>query len=410
MVTKRASQRFRAEEGQVVVLFALFSFVVLGAMALALDVGYLLAERRQAQSAADAAALAGGVALLNGESYGNVSAAAIAYASTNGVDVLGSDAAAVGVSVSGTHHDGRVEVEIDLPVQRFFVGAVYTGEWAVGARAVSEIKDYYDGNYALIALEEPGMYVNGNMTIDVIGGSAMSNGDVDRSGHVNAFTVDGMIDAAGFVDPNSHWEAPSGFNGNRPTITNPFSAAEPPNPGYLIEIEELPDCSDDCELWPGYYYNLGTFTIPNNSTATLHPGVYYFERTSIELRATKSRIEGDDVMLYFEGPPSSTYFDAKNGETRLTAPNTSPYPGGQDHMAIWIANCSAFDNQGNNEFYLEGIFNAPCSDVTLHGNPDGEMLYGQVIVGTLDVRGTSDVIIRYMDLVDTPRHQIVLVE
>jgi hypothetical protein len=50
------------------------------------------------------------------------------------------------------------------------------------------------------------------------------------------------------------------------------------------------------------------------------------------------------------------------------------------------------------------------SDVWLHGNPDSETVYSQVIVGTLDVRGTSDILIRYMDLDDTPRYELYLVE
>ncbi|MEZ4573051.1 MAG: hypothetical protein R2849_22565 [Thermomicrobiales bacterium] len=53
---------------------------------------------------------------------------------------------------------------------------------------------------------------------------------------------------------------------------------------------------------------------------------------------------------------------------------------------------------------------APRSNVWLHGNPDGETVYGQVVVGTLDVRGTSDLVIRYMDLGDTPRYELALVE
>lgn len=403
------------DEGQVLVLFALMSFILIGAMALALDVGYLLSERRQAQSAADAAALAGGVALLNGESQQAVAGAAIEYASRNGVQIAGENASQVAVNVIGTNRDGRVEVDVSVPVQRFFVGAIYTGEWSVSARAVSEINDNRDGEYALIALEEPGMYVNGNITVDVIGGSAMSNGNVARSGGANAFTVDGTIDAVGSVNPNGHWQAPGGFNGNRPHIDDPFAGISAPSPIAFEDLGddegiELPDCrNNDCTLEPGYYKDLGEIEI-RNSTATLMPGVYYFDGTSIDLGNTNSRIEGTDVMLYFNGPVHSTYFFPKNGEVDLTAPDTSPYAGGPSNIVIWIDNCSDVNSYGNGEFYLEGVFLAPCSDVWLHGNPYGETIYGQVVVGTLDVRGTSDFVIRYMDLGDRPRHELALVE
>ena len=416
-MTRQHHQRREEQDGQVVVLFALMSFVLVGAMALALDVGYLLSERREAQNAADAAALAGGVALLNGESHSDVAAAAIDYAVANGLTTAGENAGTIAVEVDGTSQDGTVEVNVNLPVQRFFVGVLYTGAWEVGARAVSEINDNRDGEYALIALEEPGMYVNGNITIDVIGGSAMSNGDVARSGGANAFTVDGTIDASGYVNPNGNWEAPDGFNGNRPNIISPFAGATPPNAGSLIDWEyrkligsfTMPNCfSSDCTLEPGYYHDFGKIRVKN--TLTLLPGVYYFDGTSIDLHNTNARIEGDDVMLYFDGPTSSTYFDPKNGEVHLTAPSSAPYSGGPANMVVWIDNCSDFNSQGNGEFYLEGVFNAPCSDVWLHGNPYAETIYGQVIVGTLDIRGTSDFVVLYMDLGDTPRHELALVE
>ncbi len=270
------------------------------------------------------------------------------------------------------------------------------------------MSDVKDGQYALIALEEPGMYVNGNITIDVIGGSAMSNGDVARSGGANAFKTDGTIDAVGEVNPNNNWEAPSGFFNGRPPITNPYAGAIPPYKNALDEIEDKPNCNNNCTLHPGYYENLGNINI--KKTATLLPGTYYFKGTSISLQNTNSRIQGNNVMLYFNGTTSSTYFDPKNGEVNLKAPATSPYSGGPNHMVLWIDNCSEFDSQGNNEFYLEGVFLAPCSDVTMHGNPGGEAVYGQVIVGTLDVRGTSDLIVRHSDDVHTPRYELYLVE
>jgi hypothetical protein len=161
-------------------------------------------------------------------------------------------------------------------------------------------------------------------------------------------------------------------------------------------------------LQPGYYQNLGRIRIKH--TATLMPGAYYFSGTSLDLNNTNSRIEGDGVLLYFNGPVSNTYFDPKTGEVHLTAPPSSPYAGGPDHLVVWIANCSEFDSQGNEEFYIDGAFYAPCSDVTMHGNPLGVAVSGQIIVGTLDIRGTSDFQVLYEDLVGIPRIEVYLVE
>jgi hypothetical protein len=78
-------------------------------------------------------------------------------------------------------------------------------------------------------------------------------------------------------------------------------------------------------------------------------------------------------------------------------------------MAVWIANCSLFDSQGNGEFYVRGLFYAPCSQVTMHGNPYGTAIYGQVIVRDLTIKGTSDFRVQYRKYVDTYRNTVVLV-
>jgi hypothetical protein len=138
----------------------------------------------------------------------------------------------------------------------------------------------------------------------------------------------------------------------------------------------------------------------------LSNGIYYFENTSIDIK-NGGRLEGNNVMLYFTG---SSVFYPKNGEVNLQAPATSPYEGGLDGMVVWIENCTTFDSQGNQEFYLEGVFYAPCSEVWLHGNPYGETVNGQVIVGILNVQGTTDMIVRYHEYVATPRFELWLVE
>jgi hypothetical protein len=408
-----SSQSDRArDEGQIIVLFALFAVVLVGFLALAVDVGYLYSERRAAQSAVDAAAMAGGVAMLAGETTGVIQDTGEAYLTANGID-LGASGVVTTITPEGAPNDGRVIVDIEMPVERFFLGAIYTGDWQVGAHAVAEIRDDRDGEYALIALDPAGMYVNGDVEITVIDGSAMSNGDVDNDGNSSIFISGGTIDAVGEVESNNNWRAPDGMFGNRPTMPDPVEG-DPPDPNELpiIEEENLPDCggNDDCVLQPGVYRDLGTITI--KQTARLNPGIFYFEGTALALQNTNSRIEGTGVMLYFTGNPNQTFFDPKNGEVSLASENDpdTAYEGGVKRMTVWIANCSEFDSQGNNEFFIDGVFYAPCSRVWLHGNPNGETIHGQVIVGELDMRGTSELVVQYEGHVFTPRFELWLVE
>ena len=407
MQRQRRADRLK---GQVLVIFALSSFVIVGFMALALDVGFLMSERRETQSAADAAALAAAYAMLTGEAQSKVATTAFDYATLNDVDPT---RATMQVRTTGDRWTGQVEVTILQPVQRFFLGAVYTGPWEVSATAVANIDDVREAEYALIALDCPGIGVNGSMFIDVIDGSVMSNCDIydfnDGAGS-NILLTDGTLDAAGEIIPADGWDAPEGMWDSRPPIDDPLAGATPPSGLTTIEASALPDCFhvDACTLVPGDYSSLGNIRI--KGTATLLPGAYRFHETSLTLQDTNSRIEGDGVMLYFDGTPNKTYFDPKTGAVHLTAPTTAPYPGAPDGVVVWIDNCSRFDSQGNEEFYLEGVFYAPCSAVTLHGNPYGEAVNGQVIVGNLDVRGTSDLIVRYNSYFGTPRVQVYLTQ
>jgi Flp pilus assembly protein TadG len=63
-----ALETHKVYEGQVLVLFAIGSIILLAFAALAVDVGLALSERRGAQNAADAATLAVARAMVEGES------------------------------------------------------------------------------------------------------------------------------------------------------------------------------------------------------------------------------------------------------------------------------------------------------------------------------------------------------
>jgi len=75
-------RRVRSEDGQAVLLTVIFLVVLLGAVAITLDVGVWYREQRQAQATADAAALAGAQALPGDTTQAGTLAAQ--YATSNG--------------------------------------------------------------------------------------------------------------------------------------------------------------------------------------------------------------------------------------------------------------------------------------------------------------------------------------
>ncbi|MEZ4571210.1 MAG: hypothetical protein R2849_12960 [Thermomicrobiales bacterium] len=103
------------------------------------------------------------------------------------------------------------------------------------------------------------------------------------------------------------------------------------------------------------------------------------------------------MNFYFAGNPNQSVFDPNNGEVFLTAPGYSADPslltvhGDYQDMVIWLDMCpgSTIDSSGNNEFFLGGVLYAPCSEIYLHGNRNGETLNGIAIGSTIEVQGTA---------------------
>lgn len=403
-VSQQSALRQRVR-GQVMILFALASIVLIGAAALSVDVGMLLAERRQVQAAADAAALAAAQSAMdNNADVAAMVAAAEAYAEENaGVDAT----VVVDPNATGPGDGDRyVEVTVTVEVQQFFLGAVYQGDWNASATAIAAVEGV-DGNYALITLDpdaDPGIYMNGNTGIIITGnqGGAASNSTMHGNNNTT-FQVEGVLHAFGSIQAGNNWDALDIVANRNRLVPDPLAGVDPPNP--LSERNFPSNCNGSCTLLPGIYRDQD-FNI--KGTATLSPGAYYFENSSIDLQNTNSTIQGNGVSLYFD---ADSLFDPKNGNVNLRAvSNVDPEdePTYAD-IVFWAASCDEIDLQGNGEMYFEGIFYAPCAHVWMHGNPANETARGQVIVGSLDVRGTSDMGIVYEQRAATSQPAVFLV-
>jgi Flp pilus assembly protein TadG len=411
---RRRAWRTQCADGQVLVIFALLSMVLIGAVALSIDAGYLMAERRQTQSAADAAAMAAAQAVLDGKSSDVVQASGKGYGTQN-ANVPASNVTVESPSTTAVSHNGQyfVTVSITKDVSRFFVGAVYSGAWRVTAKATAGV-DTTPADYALITLDkhdEPGIYMDGNTTIKLKGSqaSAMSNTNIDSNGGT-IFSVSGSIDAHDGVDSNANWIAPLGMHGGMPQVEDPITTAGVTSPWIATTPMTFPDCSSDCVLTPGTY----TGNVTAKGKMLLLPGKYYFKSASISLQNTNSSFYGVGVQVYFD---SNSSFDPKNGGVHLTVDATYPAANPardstivKDAIVFWYASCSTLDMQGGGELFFQGIFYAPCALTKMHGNPFGDTVNGQVIVSQLDVRGTSDFGVTYTKMVQTYRPKIYLVE
>jgi Flp pilus assembly protein TadG len=126
------------QRGQILVLFCIASVVLMGFLALAVDIGLLWNERRAMQTAADAAAVAAAAALTDGD---NVTTAGINAATLNSF-INGSDNVTVTINnppLSGAYSGNAAYVEaiVDQPQPTYFLRALGYTTVDVSTRAVS---------------------------------------------------------------------------------------------------------------------------------------------------------------------------------------------------------------------------------------------------------------------------------
>ena len=274
-------------KGQVLVLMAISMAVMLGFAALAVDVGHLLGARRTAQNAADAAALAGARLLMAGRSDPEIRAAVTDYAARN----LTESVRITGSSVEIDRTAKTVRVRLTADVERFFIGAVYTGDWQARAQAVAKV-GAEPGDYALLALEqddERAIDLRGNVTVQIRDGGAMSNGGMSCNG-VARLTADRTVDAhmvPGFyyTGPNCRFQGSQGGTGGMPVVEDPLrDMPAPPAPTVPAQVNPaVVNPPYPCDNQAPWVFSAGRYRQNVNCTThdrdlTFQGGTYRFER------------------------------------------------------------------------------------------------------------------------------------
>jgi Flp pilus assembly protein TadG len=136
-MTRRTASRTRANDGQIIVIFALGLVAMIAMVGLVLDGGSTFAQRRGEQNAADMAALAGANDyLINGDKM-VATARARSVAADNGYP--NDPATGRTVNVSWAQNDTRVIVDVSAPHRNNFTGVVGMTEWQVSTTAQVEV-------------------------------------------------------------------------------------------------------------------------------------------------------------------------------------------------------------------------------------------------------------------------------
>lgn len=292
---------WKEECGQALVMSVLFVALLLGFMALAIDVGILFRARRAVQAAADAAAVAAAMDYkLNGTnkltyatSGGNAAAAANGYTNGTGGVVVTITPMNTGLYSWCT---GCMQATIKAPNPTFFMSMFNYNSIDVGARAVAGPPKAGGWENCMILLGGTGA------DFDNTGSGAMSMpscGFVDNSDGSNAFTNTGALvmtaKSIGIVGQISNSGAetlsPTPVTGITPS-GDPLGLSAPPTSG-CVPAQTI---STNTTLTPGCYNGLKTTGAAN---ITLNPGLYVING-DIQMTGAQT-LKGTGVTIFFDG-------------------------------------------------------------------------------------------------------------
>lgn len=298
------------KRGQVLVIFGLSLVTIIVVAALAFDTGMMLLERRQEQTAADAAALAGARYLVDSPAQDpKVAARAIGTANgyTDGVD---NETVVVNIPPTSGHFQGLpgfIEVVIHDNRPSIFGGIIGALGWNVSARAVAANQPGLDLPFSMLTLDPTScksLQVTGNGTVES-GGTIQVNSEcaanalfVGGTGILTVTAEGATCNVVGGMDEQGGGtldctQVPDSYAIEDPLRTLPLPAvpSPPAAPQELAGTKGIPSgCTGasaanpaTCQfngsykdttwrLYPGYYP--GGLEL-QRGTFYLEPGVYY---------------------------------------------------------------------------------------------------------------------------------------
>lgn len=425
---KHACHTTAGEAGQAIVLFGLMLTALLGLSALAVDGGSLYLLRRQTQSAADLAALAGAQRYYDGATADMISAART-YATSNGFS-----GAVVSVPPASGPHTGQaqyVEVIVEQSARTFFGGILGINSVPVSARAVAR-GGRDTPPYAIVAISptaRPAIGFDGGGQVFVGGAGMMSDsaGDpsINQGASAGDVRVEGPVNAVGPIDASANVVA-TAIRSGVPSYPDPLADMPAPYFDKLTPATRngtwdhpqkllipagggaLPpgayNCQgDDHTFCPGVYW--GGIQM-NGGSYTMAPGIYIIAGGGVAV--ANGSLSGTDVFIYNTNDPfrpnglgdyGPIAFSTNQG-VQLQASHTPLYAGMADNVLIFqdrnatsVVSKMRITAVGNTD--LVGVIYVPGNLVTITGGGATGVNHGQIIADRVNFAGSSSSGVQY---------------
>ena len=321
--------------GAVAPLVALCLVILLGIVAIALDGGVLLDQRRQAQAAADAAALAAAVDLYqnyptNGgvDRGGTAVKSALTTAAAMGYDNDDGNNTIVTVNVPQetgpfAAQAGYAEVVVQWNQLRSFSNIFGSGTILVKARAVAAGRwvPFNDGVIVLHPTAEGALKAKGDGDMEVLNSSVIVDSNSSQ-----AATTAGGAQVADPANPIAITGTGPGYSGSllgkvvtgQQPMPDPLAYLPAPDPTRMpIQAAHAGRIVD---LAPGRY--LGGLFFSGQTSVNMAPGIYYLDEGGFCFSG-RGNLNAVGVMIYSTGGLSIT----GQGNVILSPPTSGIYQG-----------------------------------------------------------------------------------
>jgi Flp pilus assembly protein TadG len=344
---------------------------LLGMTGLVVDGGLMMQARRQAQNAADAAAMAAAFELKRGNTVANAQSTATTFVQTynllTSASVTTNIPPSTGAHSTGTNAGHYAEVIVSYTPSTYFMGVLGITSTTVKTRAVAGYEPLANGEGAIVLdpTAQPGLTIQGGAGL-IVNGSVVVNSEgpgLDQYGNnVNPFNisgqpaitsgnnatiklqylqVDGGVDSTtlaivqpystggpnplfagqGTVEPDPLASIPAPQNSNTPSIPATAWTTVNPNPTTSGGVTTYPSgvYTNSITLNAGVtaVFNPGVYAdikITNTANATFNPGVYIMAPTNnnqgLSITGSGTVTGGtatNGVMFYFT---SSDYYNS----------------------------------------------------------------------------------------------------
>lgn len=391
--------------GNVAVIIAVCLTLLIGFAAFSLDGGLIQHNRRSAQAAADAAALAAAAELF------------VNYPTYSGIDVTGSAAtkAKSNAASNGFDNDGvtnkvivnippktgmfknkagYAEVLIEYYQKRAFSKVWGSSDVKITGRAVAigAWAPFRNGILVLNPVEPAALNNNGNGLMRVVNADVIDNSKAPDGATA---TGSGTLEAPIFYLAGNPGYSTSGsgtFNGviksNTPPTPDPLAYLLPPDPTKMTMQSKNPTNTSNgvTTLYPGVYK--GGIHASGQSTLVMMPGIYYMDEGGFEFTG-QGNLEAIGVMIYTKPKQTSdTVTISGIGSIKWSPPTSGPYTG----IALWQERSSTntVTISGNGTSQMTGTFYAQHGMLAVSGNGAGDVLGSQYISDKVNLGGNGN--------------------